>query len=56
MSPILTVPSGARINAQITKGFFVGEVSTHRKIKAARSDNTSNAADIKEDNKSEYME
>lgn len=56
MSPILTVPSGARINAQITKGFFVGEVSTHRKIKAARSDNTSNTADIKEDNKSEYME
>lgn len=46
MSPILTVPSGVRINAQITKGFFVGEVSTHRKIKAARSSNSSNVADI----------
>jgi conjugal transfer pilus assembly protein TraB len=60
MSPILTVPSGVRINAQITKGFFVGEISTHRKIKAARTDNSSNVADIKtdikEDNKSEYIE
>ena len=57
MSPILTVPSGARINAQITKGFFVGEVSTHRKIKAARTDNTnSSSSDIKEDIKSEYVE
>jgi conjugal transfer pilus assembly protein TraB len=41
MSPILTVPSGVRVNAQITKGFFVGEVSTHKRIKADRSDNAS---------------
>ncbi len=56
MSPVLTVPSGARINAQITKGFFVGEVSTHKKIKAARSGNKPNSSDIKEDNRSEYTE
>ena len=64
MSPILTVPSGARINAQITKGFYVGEISTHRKIKAARSDNSNSSpnsspsysSDIKEDNRSEYNE
>lgn len=43
MSPILTVPSGVRINTQITKGFFVGEISTHRKINAARSNNNFNA-------------
>jgi hypothetical protein len=61
MSPILTVPSGVRINAQITKGFFVGEVSTHRKIKADRATtatttNRINSSDIKPDSKSEYME
>ena len=44
MSPILTVPSGVRINAQITKGFFVGETSTHSKIKNARAANSNNAA------------
>ncbi len=36
MSPVLTVPSGVRVQAQITKGFFVGEVSTHQKIKQAK--------------------
>jgi hypothetical protein len=65
MSPILTVPSGVRINAQITKGFFVGEVSTHRKIKVARSNNVnsqqsnvsgSNSSDIRDHIKSEYNE
>ena len=66
MSPILTVPSGVRINAQITKGFFVGEVSTHSKIKNARVANTNNvavnsrqgqkAARSLADIKSEYME
>lgn len=40
MSPILTVPSGARVNPRITKGFFFGEVSTHKRIKADRNDNT----------------
>lgn len=41
MSPILTVPSGVRVNAQITKGFFVGEVSTHKRIKEDRTGNNS---------------
>lgn len=39
MSPILTVPSGVRVNPRITKGFFFGEVSTHKRIKADRNDN-----------------
>jgi conjugal transfer pilus assembly protein TraB len=66
MSPILTVPSGVRINAQITKGFFVGEISTHKKIKSARVANTNNTAGSDRQNKqtaqrlsdikSEYME
>jgi len=66
LSPILTVPSGVRVNAQITKGFFVGEISTHSKIKKARALNSNNPeANIKRskkaasklaDIKSEYME
>ena len=55
MSPVLTVPSGVRVNAQITKGFFVGEVSTHKKIKQERSSSTANS-DINEDYKTDYME
>lgn len=66
MSPVLTVPSGVRVNAQITKGFFIGEVSTHSKIKKARAVNPNNpevnvkrsreAAKKLADIKSEYME
>jgi hypothetical protein len=66
MSPILTVPSGVRINTQITKGFFVGETSTHSKIKNARAANSNNSAVSDRQNKqtaqrladikSEYME
>ena len=37
MSPVLTISGGVRVNAHITKGFFIGEVGTHRKIKAARN-------------------
>lgn len=36
MSPILTIPSGVRIQAHIIKGFYVGEISTHKKIKSER--------------------
>ncbi|PCJ28958.1 MAG: conjugal transfer protein TraB [Rickettsiales bacterium] len=36
MSPVLTIPSGARVNLQITKGFFMGEKTTHRRIKNGR--------------------
>lgn len=66
MSPVLTVPSGVRVNAQITKGFFVGEMSTHRKINQARGANPNNVdATIGRSNqtarrladiKSEYMQ
>ena len=37
MSPVLTIPGGVKVNAKITGGFFIGEVGTHRKIKAARN-------------------
>jgi conjugal transfer pilus assembly protein TraB len=36
MSPVLTIPGGVRVNPQIIKGFFIGQVNTHRKIKAKR--------------------
>lgn len=37
MSPVLTIPGGVRVNAQITKGFFMGEVGTHKRVAAERS-------------------
>ncbi len=36
LSPVLTVDIGVRVNPKIGKGFFVGEVGTHKKIKKAR--------------------
>lgn len=54
MSPVLTVPSGVRVNAQITKGFFVGEISTHKKIKAARNNNAQARSEIKQNIQAEY--
>lgn len=36
MSPILTIPGGVRVQAHILKGFFVGEVGTHERIKNER--------------------
>jgi len=36
MSPVLTIPAGAKVNTQITKGFFVGERGMKRKIKKDR--------------------
>lgn len=54
MSPILTVPSGIRVNAQIIKGFFVGEISTHKRIKAARDNYAVSSSDIKDNIKSGY--
>lgn len=72
MSPILTIPSGVRVNTQITKGFFVGEVSTHKRIKDARLGNSNartnsrnsnsslssnySTSNIPEDTKSEYSQ
>lgn len=37
MSPILTIPGGVRVQAHIIKGFYVGEIGTHERIKEARS-------------------
>lgn len=39
MSPVLTIPGGVRVNAHITKGFFVGQLDTRKKIKADREKN-----------------
>lgn len=36
MSPVLTVPGGVRVNPQITNGFFLGEIGTHKKIKKGK--------------------
>ena len=36
MSPVLTIPGGVRVEAKITKGFFIGQVNTHQKIKQAK--------------------
>jgi hypothetical protein len=36
MSPVLTIKPGVKVNTQITKGFFVGELNTHKKIKNAK--------------------
>lgn len=36
MSPVLTIPSGVRVNAQITRGFYVGEVGTHKKLQGEK--------------------
>jgi type IV secretory pathway VirB10-like protein len=36
MSPVLTIDPGVKVNAQITKGFFVGEIGTHNRIKKSK--------------------
>lgn len=36
MSPVLTIPTGVRVNAQITTGFYMGEIGTHKKLKESR--------------------
>ena len=36
MSPVLTVPPGVRVNAQVTKGFYVGEVGVHKKVSSEK--------------------
>lgn len=36
MSPVLTIPGGVRVNAHITKGFFMGEVGTHKRVASER--------------------
>lgn len=59
MSPVLTIPAGVRINAQITKGFFVGELNIRKKISAARkasSNNTSKNNTNNTNNANNFME
>lgn len=36
MSPVLVIPGGVRVNAQITEGFFFGEIGTHQRVKNMR--------------------
>lgn len=36
MSPVLVIPGGVRVNAQITEGFFFGEMGTHERVKNMR--------------------
>jgi hypothetical protein len=31
MSPVLTIPSGTRVNTQVTEGFYIGQSDTHKK-------------------------
>ena len=36
MSPVIIIPTGVRVNTQITKGVFVGEVGAHKKISSEK--------------------
>jgi hypothetical protein len=36
MSPILTIPGGVKVDVIFMKGFFIGELSTHKKIRQMR--------------------
>lgn len=39
MSPILTIPGGARVDIVFLKGFYIGELGTHKKIEQERKVN-----------------
>lgn len=39
MSPILTIPGGARVDVVFLKGFYIGELGTHKKILQERKIN-----------------
>lgn len=52
MSPVLTIPGGARVNVVIREGFFMGQVNTHRKIASQREKNrkvSGNSGEVKND-------
>jgi len=36
MSPVLTIPGGVKVDIIFMKGFYVGELSTHKKVKDLR--------------------
>lgn len=38
MSPVLTIPGGVKTDVIFMKGFYIGELSTHRRIKHERSE------------------
>lgn len=38
MSPILTIPGGVKVDVIFMKGFFIGELTTHKKIARERRD------------------
>lgn len=53
MAPVLTVPGGVSVDVVFLKGFFIGELGTHKKIVKARLENIQqgigqNGADIDE--------
>lgn len=58
MSPVLTIPGGVKINATITKGFHIGQLNTHEKIKKERKRRSSNYSqqldDVRNQAQNEY--
>ncbi|WP_341761818.1 TraB/VirB10 family protein [Candidatus Tisiphia endosymbiont of Thecophora atra] len=42
MSPVLTIPSGVKVDVVFMKGFFVGELTTHKKITKERTKKPTN--------------
>ena len=49
MSPVLTVPGGAAVDVVFLKGFFVGELGTHKKILKERILNKAQNNEVVED-------
>lgn len=49
MSPVLTVPGGAAVEVVFLKGFFVGELGTHKKILKERILNKAQNNEVVED-------
>lgn len=45
MSPILIIPGGVKVDVMFIKGFFVGEIDTHKKIKLARKINKAQSSE-----------
>jgi hypothetical protein len=39
MSPVLVIPGGVKVNVIFTKGFYLGQIGTHKRIKELRQEN-----------------
>lgn len=39
MAPVLTIPGGVKVDVVFTKGFYIGELSTHSRIEGLRKKN-----------------